>query len=154
MIKTATGLLDGDVPDPMRLSQLKLSLQEKLAVLKQLDGEILGLVDEERVADEIEQSDGFKEEVYTVMVQIDGHARAASRSATTPPPMSPSPGGGVSATVGSDRRSREATVKLPKLTIQPFKGELTTWTTFWDSYKAAIHDNASLSDIDKFNYLR
>lgn len=25
---------------------------------------------------------------------------------------------------------------------------------FWDAYKAAIHDNADLSDIDKFNYLR
>ena len=46
------------------------------------------------------------------------------------------------------------TVKLPKLTIQPFKGDLTTWITFWDSYMVAIHENSSLSDIDKFNYLR
>ena len=135
--------------DPMKLSQLKLSLQEKLDVLKQLDGEILGLVEEAAVADEIEQSDGFKEEVYTVMVRIDSHARAASHGTTTPPPTPPSPVGGRSA--GS---VRDATVKLPKLTMQSFKGDLTTWTTFWDSYKAAIHDNASLSDIDKFNYLR
>lgn len=45
-------------------------------------------------------------------------------------------------------------VKLPKITIQPFKGDLTAWITFWDSYKAAIHENHSLSEIDKFNYLR
>ena len=89
-------------------------------------------------------SDGFKEEAYTVM---DSNARAASHGATTPPPTPPSPVGGRSAGSG-----RDTTVKL--LTIQPFKGALTTWTMFWDSYKAAIHDNASLSDIDKFNYLR
>ena len=108
-------------------------------------------MDEPTVADEIEQSDGFNEGVYTVMVRIDSHERAASRCATTPPPTPPTPGGGALIAAGS---SRDATVKLPKLTIQPFKGDLTTWTTFWDSYKAAIHDNASLLDIDKFNYLQ
>ena len=45
-------------------------------------------------------------------------------------------------------------VKLPKFTIQPFRGDLTAWGTFWDSYQAAIHDNTLLSNIDKFNYLR
>ena len=45
-------------------------------------------------------------------------------------------------------------VKLSKLMIQPFRGELTTWNTFWDCYDAAIHSNRLLSDIEKFNYLR
>ena len=27
-------------------------------------------------------------------------------------------------------------------------------TTFWDSFKSAIHENPTLSDIDIFNYLR
>ena len=25
---------------------------------------------------------------------------------------------------------------------------------FWDSFKSAVHDNSSISDVDKFNYLR
>ena len=33
-------------------------------------------------------------------------------------------------------------------------GELTSWTSFWESYKTAIHDNKDLTDIEKFNYLR
>ncbi len=45
-------------------------------------------------------------------------------------------------------------MKLPKLTIRPFNGDVTTWTTFWDSYESAIHHNAELSDIDKFNYVK
>lgn len=42
----------------------------------------------------------------------------------------------------------------PKLMPQPFIGDITAWTTFWDSYELAIHENNGLSDIHKFNYLR
>ena len=45
-------------------------------------------------------------------------------------------------------------VKLPKLMIQPFSGELTEWTPFWESFHTAIHDNPALSPVEKFNYLR
>ena len=45
-------------------------------------------------------------------------------------------------------------MKLPKLTIQPFDGELTAWTPFWESYQTAIHNNPDLTDTEKFNYLR
>lgn len=44
-------------------------------------------------------------------------------------------------------------VKLPKLSIKKFNGDLTRWVTFWDSFDASIHSNPSLSNVDKFNYL-
>ena len=44
-------------------------------------------------------------------------------------------------------------VKLPKLTLKEFDGDVTTWGTFWDSFESAIHGNPKLSAIDKFNYL-
>lgn len=43
-------------------------------------------------------------------------------------------------------------MKLPKLTIRAFNGDITTWTTSYES--AAIHKNSELSDIDKFYYLK
>ena len=45
-------------------------------------------------------------------------------------------------------------VKLPKLTLPHFNGNLTKWAAFWDSYESAIHSNDALSEVDKFNYLR
>ena len=45
-------------------------------------------------------------------------------------------------------------VKLPKLEIVKFRGDYTKWQSFIDSLKAAIHSSATLSNIDKFNYLR
>jgi hypothetical protein len=44
-------------------------------------------------------------------------------------------------------------VKLPKLSIKKFGGDLTKWVTFWDSFDSSIHQNPGLSNVDKFNYL-
>ena len=44
-------------------------------------------------------------------------------------------------------------VKLPKLSLMTFNGDLTTWTAFWDTFESSIHNNTDLSAIDKFNYL-
>lgn len=44
-------------------------------------------------------------------------------------------------------------VKLPKLSLKRFNGDLTKWITFWDTFESAVHNNPALSDIDKFNYL-
>ncbi len=34
-----------------------------------------------------------------------------------------------------------------------FKGDVTKWTSFWDSSKSAIHEIQGLSKVDKFNHL-
>jgi len=44
-------------------------------------------------------------------------------------------------------------VKLPKLSIKKFGGDLMKWVSFWDSFESSIHQNSLLSNIDKFNYL-
>lgn len=43
--------------------------------------------------------------------------------------------------------------KLPKLALPKFRGEVTQWQNFWDSFNSAIHVNQHLSLIDKFNHL-
>ena len=44
-------------------------------------------------------------------------------------------------------------MKLPKLLLKRFNGELTKWTTVWDSFDSAVHGKPSLTNVDKFNYL-
>ena len=58
----------------------------------------------------------------------------------------------TSSSVSSNPNDSHA--KLPKITPDKFKGELLSWQSFWDQYSVAIHTNSSLSDIEKFNYLR
>ena len=45
-------------------------------------------------------------------------------------------------------------VKLPKLSLRKFGGDLAKWATFWDVFESTIHNNPSLSPVDKFNYLK
>ena len=44
--------------------------------------------------------------------------------------------------------------KLPKLNLPIFTGDILDWQSFWDSYETAIHTNPTLSDAQKFNYLK
>ena len=58
-------------------------------------------------------------------------------------------------TLGSNQTMPSQVVgpKLPKLFLNKFKGNVTQWASFWDSYKTAVHENPVLSTIDKFNFL-
>ena len=55
---------------------------------------------------------------------------------------------------GSNSSTFQNVSRLPKLILITFHGNPLYWQPFWDSYQAAVDDNPSLSDIQKFNYLR
>ena len=136
--------LAAETADEAKLSQLKLTLEEKLTTLKLLDGEIVELTEEDALATEIERADDYNSEIYAALVRID----KALKLATSPAPPIHVPTREV-----TPARAPESNMRLPKLSIKPFNGDITQWTTFWDSFKSAIHENPALSDIDKFNYL-
>jgi len=46
-----------------------------------------------------------------------------------------------------------AKARLPKITLPKFRGNVTNWTSFWESFKLAMHKNTDILKIDKFNYL-
>ena len=58
-------------------------------------------------------------------------------------------------TAGDDSTMpKSCTIRLPKLELKKFGGEILKWQEFWDTFEASIHKNSSLQPIDKFNYLR
>ena len=44
--------------------------------------------------------------------------------------------------------------RLPKLDLPVFDGDVLEWQSFWDSYESAINTNQSLSDVQRFTYLK
>ena len=44
--------------------------------------------------------------------------------------------------------------KVPSLNIKQFYGNSLEYQSFWDSFRAAAHENDTLRDITKFNYLK
>ena len=51
-------------------------------------------------------------------------------------------------------KSSEVRIKLPKLELPKFNGDIKQWQGFWDQFDSSINKNASLTDIEKFNYLK
>jgi len=50
--------------------------------------------------------------------------------------------------------SRETRVKLPKIDLPVFSGTYEDWHSYQDTFKKLIHMNSSLTEIEKFHYLR
>ena len=44
--------------------------------------------------------------------------------------------------------------RFPKLVLPSFNGNPLEWQSFWDTFRSAVHDNSTISDVQKFNYLR
>ena len=45
-------------------------------------------------------------------------------------------------------------MKLPKIELSKFSGQVLKWKTFLDQFESGIHSKESLSDIDKFTCLK
>ena len=48
----------------------------------------------------------------------------------------------------------EPKVKLRKLELKPFDGNILNWQKFCDQFESSVHNQPHLSDIDKFSYLK
>ena len=45
-------------------------------------------------------------------------------------------------------------VKLPEITLKRFGGNLSKWSTFWDTFESTIDKSPALSEVEKFSYLQ
>ena len=45
-------------------------------------------------------------------------------------------------------------LRLPKLKLRSYDGNLAEWTTFWDMFTTSVHNNPKIATIDKFSYLK
>ena len=59
----------------------------------------------------------------------------------------------LEADVTSVTSTGTADVKLPKLSLSKFSGDVLQWQSFWDQFTAVV-DSSDIPDISKFSYLR
>ena len=112
------------MPDKARPALLKLTLKEKFETIKALDTEVIDLIEDESLADEIEQADGYKETTFASLIRID---KLMETSSTTSHLSTDT----VTTEARTDGRgSLSSRVNLPRLQLKPFGGELTKWTSF------------------------
>ena len=145
-VEAAKALLRTDDPDPVQVTRFVTILEEKLIVLKRLDGEILELlVDEEAIVAEIEAADEYNQSIHDFLLTMQKVITQLSTRVSKPSTGTTKEELGVL----SNRQAR-----LPKLALPSFDGTLTNWVSFWELYEVAVHSNPELSDVQKFSYLK
>lgn len=128
--------------------------------LKRIDEAISNKIDNEQeleaeVGEADEYLDQLVEKRYRIQFLITPYQTASSNTNTSFAYHSTENQEGPSVTQsGSPQSNSVKTHHLPKLSIPTFNGDLLKWQTFWDTFQTAVLTDSSLSDIQKFNYLK
>ena len=131
--------------DTLLLQSTIETIEEKLTKIVTLQEAAEDLINDEN------ESEKFTEEATNIELDIRTKLNTLRKKMkSTQHEVSSS----TSTTTRSKLREDITYSKLPKLEISKFDGDFLQWQTFYDSFKAAIHDKKNLSDVDKFNYLR
>ena len=128
--------------DENKMCPLQNVLQSKSNGVKKLYDQLIELIDEENTMEKIMQ-ESVEFELYSKenLLLINEFIDKCRLEGKTP----------KLSTVDSKRF--ETSIKLPRIEIKKFNGELTQWKSFIDTFEAGI-DKSSLSDVEKFNYLK
>ena len=105
-----------------------------------------------------EQLNGFRLEVFDVtrsILSLDGDVSELSESEASISKI-------IFDTSLQIRRSLQMPVsiaptegiKLPKIDVPTFNGDIMNWRNFWEQYEVSIHSRTHLSDPEKLTYLR
>ena len=166
----------GETEDVDHFQTIMKSLQTKYAALVDLNENILVLTDEDDYETEMVDTEDF---MLDLKLKLQEFQKKMSADSDILPPLlnpeepllgqQPSRDHSHSASDDSSATSRDRTYvsnssvnssqssqfhKLPKLSLPIFTGNILEWQTFWDSFESSLHHNDSLSDIQRFSYLR
>ena len=139
-----------------RLNLVSLLLLEKQKTLSKIDQEVLELCELTEIEREIQESENIVSKILETKQQIE-EVQKEVQVETEVNRTSNAPKTRSDRSCVTERRMfatlRQAKPKLPKLVLPKFRGDITTFSTFIDSFESAIDKNPELSVIDKFNYL-
>lgn len=144
------------------------TLEEKVSAISALNEKILSQTDAASIEEEVINSEEYSLELgielrkyrayksaweIRVESQPDIHISQHTRLSHTEPQQTTStvdPLVNISATSSASSQFH----RLPKLSFPTFDGDILKWQSFWDTFESTIHFNTSLTDVQKFNYLR
>ena len=133
-----------DETDNVAIKTIKKGIIEKMEEVKLLNGEILDLIDNDAlIGNEIGESSAHSDQVNEHLVKIDSILEHNTTAETI-----------RSLSISSSSTKPDHKVRLPKLQVSKFNGDILNFRGFWDQFNATIHSNGDLPDIEKFTYLK
>ena len=121
-----------------RLKRLNQVVQEKLDLIKWLDGQTLELEESAEGMEEcLQEATQFelKSEKDMHVTNFKDRFKIAKTSINLP------------------NKVETDNVQLPRMTIAKFSDDVLKWQTYYESFTTAIHNKPNISNVQKFNYL-
>ncbi|XP_064469877.1 uncharacterized protein LOC135384609 [Ornithodoros turicata] len=133
-----------------KLNGLLARLEVADRELRNANEEIEVYVKEDELATESETMFSYEEQAANAMAEVqtrlaDLHYVEQQATSGTSEALFPA----------TPRASEQAPagVKLPKLQLMTYGGELTQWQMFWEQFRTAVHDDRRLNKTEKVQYL-
>ena len=155
----------------MKLATIAKTLKTKLDYLAKLGEEVMEKCQIEETEKEVDEATEISARIIETIDRIDmfgrkvdgGGERMEYPPTSTPTRSSilmdelqsaPQPTNVLNQSGSSISSSRvNQGIRLPKISLQRFRGDVTKFQTFWQGFKCAIADNDSLTDVYKLTYL-
>ena len=149
LIKKAEDITHGEL-DERKLNEIRVHLEAiegKEKIVADLNEKIIDIVEEDKIDEDVEEATLFE---ITVRRSVAGLIHFLEKPPIETKPIAKSEG----SIAETKKGSLVSGVKLPKIHIKKFAGEPTEWQQFFDTFKATVDDNRTLSNIEKFTYLK
>ena len=143
LVHKADVILSSDTQTPEQRSKLtviKQQLDGKLKLLGEMDKKIMNFCELDAIEAEVNESKAIVVKIVDFKLKVEQFSSVLSPGvvplspAVAPPPV------------------KQANARLPKLILPKVKGDMKNWTSFWDSFQSAVHNNESIPKVEKFNY--
>ena len=151
-----TPALTGEITDPASLLETLEEAKERLEVVREFTNKIIE--HPESTDEQIDAQDAYVKRIKAVLRQVESKLRPEPKVEQRVPTGGESKA--VDALVSGFKSMTElhkANVKLPEITLEKFAGGhncVQAYNVFMEIFNALIHEDKSLQEIHKVNYLR
>ena len=170
LIAETEGILHGPYPleekTRNRLVRIEKVPKETTELIHDLDEKIIAVCKVEDIKEEIENAEDLKMRVMDAIKAISLRTtlttpfNSSSSSNLTQgtntifiPPSSPGSSSGSQQQPQGNFGNGTENPKTARTKLHRFKGDVTQFRTFWDTFESQVHSNPGLTKIDKFSYL-
>ncbi|XP_064087425.1 uncharacterized protein LOC135202103 [Macrobrachium nipponense] len=120
------------------LSSIKDLFIKQMKTVQDLNEKILALTTEEDRMNEVEEQAEYEVVIWEHWYKLINAITAISGSGSPGnPPTTP-----------------KTNVRLPKLDLPHYTGDVLEWNSFWELYNVSVHQRGDLEPIQKFSYLQ
>ena len=144
-----------------KIESISTSLRQKQQYIKELNDQIIEQIDVQQIEKEIEETTVWDSKVFELINKIE-QIKLGSYSPQRQ--LSSTQSGQFANNAQQEEQeggspfnssfvSQHTGIRLPKINLPKFGGDITEFNAFWQSFECAVHANESINGAHKLNYL-